>query len=225
MPCRSPELAAGRIALRTGAMTASIDALNVTVRGHGGHGAFPEDCIDPVVAASSMVMALQSVVARTVSPHERAVVSVGSIHGGTASNIIPDAVTLEISLRATDPGLRVRLREQVGRICTDQARSFGATAELEWLTGYPAVINDAEAVAELRAAAADIVGAEQVEDLAAPMMGSEDFAFLLEKVPGAYAFIGNGDSSGLHTARYDFNDDLLPTGARLLHRIVRRAQV
>lgn len=196
-------------------MSASIDAATLNVHGKGGHGAFPEACIDPIMAASAIVMALQTVVARSVSPHQSAVVTVGSIHGGSACNIIPDTVTMEISLRATDPELRHRLRERVTRICEDQAQSLGATVSFDWLTGYAAV-------ADLRAAAMEALGAEQLVEIANPMMASEDFSFFLEHVPGAYAFIGNGPSAGLHTAQYDFNDALLPVGARLFHRLARQ---
>jgi hippurate hydrolase len=219
-----PGLEAGKFAIREGAMSASIDAVTVTVQGKGGHGAFPQNTIDPVVAASSIVMALQSVVSRNVCPHDSAVVTVGAIHGGLASNVIPNAVTLEISMRATAPNLRSKLRELVTRTCTSQADSYGASVSFKWLTGYPAVINTPQAVHELRDAVIAEFGPEQIEELALPMMGSEDFSFFLEKVPGAYAFIGNGDSTGLHTSGYDFNDQLLSVGARLFHRLARQAQ-
>lgn len=219
-----PGLETGKFALREGAMSASIDAATVSVRGKGGHGAFPQETIDPVVVASSIVMALQTVVGRNVSPHDSAVVTVGSIHGGSASNIIPDEVTLEVSMRATDPELRVKLRETVTRICKLQAESYGASAKFKWLTGYPAVINTPQAVGELREAISEEFGPDRAEELNLPMMGSEDFSFFLEKVPGAYAFIGNGASEGLHTSGYDFNDQLLPIGARLFHRLVQKAQ-
>ncbi|MFH5776376.1 M20 aminoacylase family protein [Paracoccus sp. NGMCC 1.201697] len=216
-----PGLQAGKFAVRRGAMSASIDAATVTIHGKGGHGAFPEDTIDPIVIASSIVMALQTVVARNVSPHDRAVVTVGAIHSGTVCNIIPDSARLEISMRATDPALRTALRDKVVAICEGQAASFGASVEFAWQTGYPSVINDDASVQSVREAAIAAFGPDAVEDLRVPMMGSEDFSFFLDEVPGAYAFIGNGDSTGLHTTTYDFNDKILPIGATFLHRLVR----
>ena len=217
-----PGLDVGRLAVRAGAMSASIDAVTVTVLGKGGHGAFPQDTVDPIVVASSIVLALQSIVARNIDPHEPSVVIVGAIHSGTVSNIIPDSATLEISMRATDPDLRIALRERVTQICQSQAESYGASVQMDWQTGYPAVINDEDATAEARLAARDLFGAEMVEVLERPMMGSEDFSFFAQKVPGAYVFLGNGNSSGLHSNKYDFNDELLEIGARFFHRIASR---
>ena len=214
-----PGLEAGRFSIRDGAMSASIDAVSVTLHGKGGHGAFPEDTIDPVIVASSTVMALQSIVARNVSPHKRAVVTVGAIHSGTVSNIIDDTARLEISMRATDPQLRTALRDKVETICRSQAESYGATASFEWQTGYPAVINHPAAVRTIRDVVANCFGEDQIEELAVPMMGSEDFSFFLEQVPGAYVFLGNGPGSGLHTSRYDFNDAILERGARFFRRL------
>ncbi|MFT4013505.1 MAG: M20 aminoacylase family protein [Paracoccus sp. (in: a-proteobacteria)] len=217
-----PGAPVGHVQLRAGATSAAIDAVTVTVRGRGGHGARPEETIDPIVAGAAIVMALQSIVGRNVSPHAPAVVTVGAFQSGTVCNIIPDTARLEISMRSTDPTLRAELRERVQRICRSQAESFGASVQFQWLTGYPATINDPEATQDAARAARDLFGPEAVSEMAHPMMGSEDFSFLLEQVPGAYVNIGNGDSSGLHTTTYDFNDALLTPGSAYFHRLVRQ---
>lgn len=146
----------------------------------------------------------------------------GAFQSGTVSNIIPDTARLEISIRSTDPALRETLRLRVEAICRSHAEGLGCKAEFQWLTGYPASVNDEEAVEEAAAAVRSLFGEDAIGELANPIMGSEDFSFLLEKVPGAYVLIGNGDSTGCHTATYDFNDALLEPGSGFFHRIVRR---
>ena len=216
-----PGMPVGQLSTRVGAISAAIDAVTVTIRGQGGHGARPEETTDPIVAASSIVMALQTIVGRNVSPHAPAVVTVGAFLAGSVSNIIPDTARLEISLRSTTPALRSELRDRLERICRTQAESFGATAEFKWLTGYPATINDATAVEDATEVARSLFGPDAMGELSKPMMGSEDFSFLLEKVPGAYIQIGNGNSTGLHTTTYNFNDELLEPGSRYFHALVR----
>jgi hippurate hydrolase len=217
-----PGLAAGRFSARPGAMMAAIDAATLTVRGAGGHGARPEDTIDPVVAASSIVMALQTMISRNVPPQEAGVVTVGAFHAGSACNIIPDEAVLEISLRATDPAVRSKLCQRLETIAHAQAASYGAEARIDWQVGYPVTMNDPAATELAASVVRDTFGAGAFAPLDKPMMGSEDFAFMLEKVPGAYLFLGNGDSAGLHTSRYDFNDSLLERGPAFLHALVRR---
>lgn len=217
-----PGLAAGRFSVRTGAMMAAIDAATLTVRGRGGHGARPEDTVDPVVAAASIVMALQTAVSRNVPPQEAGVITVGAFHAGSACNVIPDEAVLEISLRATDPDVRARLCRRFEDICRFQAESFGAEVRIDWQVGYPVTMNDAAAVGLAAEVIRDTFGDDAFEPLDRPMMGSEDFAFMLEKVKGAYLFLGNGDSAGLHNSRYDFNDKLLERGPIFLHALARR---
>jgi hippurate hydrolase len=217
-----PGLAAGRFSARPGAMMAAIDAATLTVRGAGGHGARPEDTIDPVVAASSIVMALQTMISRNVPPQEAGVVTVGAFHAGSACNIIPDEAVLEISLRATDPAVREMLCRRLETIAHAQAASYGAEARIDWQVGYPVTINDPAATELAASVVRDTFGPDAFAPLDKPMMGSEDFAFMLEKVPGAYLFLGNGDSAGLHTSRYDFNDGLLERGPAFLHVLAKR---
>ncbi len=220
-----PGLPVGQFSSRAGAMAASIDVLTLTIKGKGGHGAQPELTVDPVVIGSSVVMALQTLVSRNVSPHQPSVLTVGSFQAGSASNIIPDTAVLEISMRAMDPVVRKHLQERVEQVARLQAESYNAEAVFDWQVGYPATINDAEAVEDARAVIADTFGADAYVELPEPLMGSEDFSFLLEKVPGAYVLIGNGDSSGLHTTRYDFNDDILERGATYFYQLARAALV
>ena len=130
-----PGIEAGKFSTRSGPMAASIDAVTLTVRGQGGHGAQPETTVDPIVAASSIVMALQTLVSRTISPHQPSVVTVGAFQSGSASNIIPDTAVLEISMRAMDPMVRGQIRERVEQIATMQAQSFGAEVSLQWHVG------------------------------------------------------------------------------------------
>lgn len=217
-----PGLAVGRFSARPGAMMAAIDAATLTVRGSGGHGARPEDTVDPVVAASSIVMALQTAVSRNVPPQEAGVITIGAFHAGSACNVIPDEAVLEVSLRATDPTVRDRLCRRFEEIARAQAASFGAEALIAWQVGYPVTMNDPVSVDLAASVIVDTFGADAFEPLNRPMMGSEDFAFMLEKVKGAYLFLGNGDSAGLHSSRYDFNDPLLERGPAFLHALARR---
>lgn len=220
-----PGLATGVFSAKAGAMAASIDVLTLTVKGSGGHGAMPELTVDPVVVASSIVMALQTLVSRNISPHQPAVLTVGSFQSGSACNIIPDDAVLEISMRAMDPTVRNALRERVEEIARYQAKSYQADVQLDWAVGYPATINNPQSYELARDVAMAEFGEEAFEELALPMMGSEDFSFLLETVPGAYIFLGNGDSSGLHTSRYDFNDEILERGATFFQQLAKSTLV
>ncbi|WP_105385122.1 M20 aminoacylase family protein [Neorhizobium alkalisoli] len=216
-----PGLEAGIFATRAGAIAASIDVVTITVKGKGGHGALPETTIDPVVVGSSIVMALQTLVARNISPHQAAVVTVGSFHAGSAANIIPETSVLEVSMRAMDPTVRAELQKRVEEVTLLQAHSFNADVTFQWEVGYPATLNH-KTEAEL--ASQSIIkhfGEHSFVNLANPMMFSEDFAFMLEAVPGAYILLGNGDSSGLHSTTYEFNDEIIGTGVSFFYNFAR----
>ncbi|NTF44683.1 M20 aminoacylase family protein [Rhizobium rhizogenes] len=216
-----PGIPAGAFATRAGPVAASIDVLTLTVRGKGGHGAQPELTVDPVVVGSSIVMALQTLVSRNISPHQPSVVTVGAFLSGSASNIIPDTAVLEISMRAMNPKVREEIRERVEQIATFQAKSYGADISLDWQVGYPATINDKDAAEAAKSTIKRHFGEDSFTELDLPLMGSEDFSFLLERVPGAYVLIGNGDSAGLHTTTYDFNDDILERGAMYFYHLAK----
>jgi len=213
-----PGLAQGRFALRDGPTMASSDYATVTIAGTGGHGAMPHRAADPVVAAASIVMALQTVVSRNVDPLHSAVVTVGALHAGQANNVIPARATLEISVRALDREVRALLEQRIKAIVAAQAESFGCSAQVDWRKGYAVLVNTPEETDFARQVALDLVGTERVTLQAPPLTGSEDFAFMLEKVPGSYLLIGNGDgdSAGacmVHNPGYDFNDDNVALGA------------
>ncbi|MDM0070982.1 MULTISPECIES: M20 aminoacylase family protein [unclassified Variovorax] len=213
-----PGMPQGRLVLREGPTMASSDYATVTLTGVGGHGAMPHRAADPVVAAASIVMALQTVVSRNVDPLQMAVVTVGAIHAGKANNVIPQQATLEISIRALDREVRATLERRVKALIAAQAESFGVRAQVDWRPGYAVLVNTPEETAFAREVALELVGADQVTLQGPALPGSEDFAFMLEKLPGSYLFIGNGDgdSAGacmVHNPGYDFNDDNVAIGS------------
>jgi hippurate hydrolase len=213
-----PGMPQGRLVLREGPTMASSDYATVTLTGVGGHGAMPHRATDPVVAAASIVMALQTVVSRNVDPLQMAVVTVGAIHAGKANNVIPQQATLEISIRALDREVRATLEQRVKALIAAQAESFGVTARIDWRPGYAVLVNTPEETAFAREVALELVGADKVTLQGPALPGSEDFAFMLEKLPGSYLFIGNGDgdSAGacmVHNPGYDFNDDNVAIGS------------
>ncbi|MDM0011643.1 M20 aminoacylase family protein [Variovorax sp. J22P168] len=213
-----PGMPQGRLVLREGAAMASSDYATVTLTGVGGHGAMPHRAADPVVAAASIVMALQTVVSRNIDPLQMAVVTVGALHAGKANNVIPQSATLEISIRALDREVRARLEQRVKTVIAAQAESFGVTARIDWRPGYAVLVNTPAETDFARKVALELVGADQVELQGPALPGSEDFAFMLERVPGSYLFIGNGDgdSAGacmVHNPGYDFNDANVAIGS------------
>ncbi|MEX8517918.1 MAG: M20 aminoacylase family protein [Leptothrix sp. (in: b-proteobacteria)] len=213
-----PGLPQGHLAFREGAAMASSDYASITLTGVGGHGAMPHKATDPIVAAASIVMALQTIVARNVDPQAMAVVSVGALHAGKANNVIPATATLELSVRALDSAVRATLEQRIKALVTAQADSFGVSARIDWRTGYAVLVNTPEQTAFARAVGLALRGAEGVTLQGPALSGSEDFAFMLERVPGSYLLIGNGDgdSAGacmVHNPGYDFNDDNIAIGA------------
>ncbi|MBT2321616.1 amidohydrolase [Variovorax paradoxus] len=213
-----PGLPQGRLALREGPAMASSDYATVTLAGIGGHGAMPHLTADPIVAAASIVMALQTVVSRNIDPLQMAVVTVGAVHAGKANNVIPQSAVLEISVRALDREVRSRLEERIKALVAAQAESFGVKAQIDWRPGYAVLVNTPEETAFAREVALELVGAERVTLQAPAVPGSEDFAFMLERVPGSYLLIGNGEGEShgacmVHNPGYDFNDDNVAIGS------------
>ncbi|WP_031256665.1 M20 aminoacylase family protein [Mesorhizobium sp. L48C026A00] len=196
-----------------GAAMASVDQAVIRVVGKGGHGAEPHNTVDPVLAAAHIVTALQSVVARNVDPRDMAVVTVGSIHGGAASNVIPDSVELKLTVRTYRPDLRAELQRRIPALARAQAESFGATAEVHYRLGFPSVINHPAETSFARQVAQRSFGRAAVEEDFRPRTASEDFAFMLEARPGSYVFVGNGESAPLHSPLYDFNDAIIAPAA------------
>ena len=212
-----PGFPQGQLLFLGGPTMASSDYATVTLHGVGGHGAMPHKTTDPLVAAASIVMALQTIVSRNVDPMQPAVVTVGALHAGEANNVIPASARLEISLRALDPQVRRDMEQRIKALIELQAQSYGVRAEITWRPGYAVLVNDAQQTARALAVAQQYFPAEQVAQ--APMLsGSEDFAFMLERVPGCYLFIGNGANGEpgacmVHNPAYDFNDRNIAPGA------------
>jgi hippurate hydrolase len=224
-----PGAAQGRFLFRPGAFMSAADKATITVHGVGGHAARPHLAVDAVVVAASIVMALQTVVARNIDPDQAAVVSIGSINGGTANNVIAQTATLELSIRSFDANVREKLKERITAIALAQAQSYGARAVVDYAFGHPVVVNDAGHTAFAAQVARELVGEANVEEPAARVMGSEDFAHMLQHRPGCFLRLGNGigDEVGsggimLHNPRYDFNDANLTVGAAFWTRLVER---
>ncbi|MEN3792857.1 M20 aminoacylase family protein [Fulvimarina sp. MAC3] len=208
-----PGLPIGQFAMCPGPIMAAVDIFKVKVHGRGGHAALPHGTVDPIVAASAIVQGLQSIVSRNLDPLRSMVVSVTEFHAGYAHNVIPDEAVFSGTVRCLLPELRGYAEERIRALSESIATGFDASAEVEWRSSYPPTVNDAEEAAFCAEIASDIVGASQVEANTKPLMAGEDFAYMLEEKPGAYIFVGNGDSAGLHSAKYDFSDDALVYGA------------
>jgi hippurate hydrolase len=215
-----PGIEQGRLVLREGAAMASSDYATITLTGIGGHGAMPQLAADPIVAAASIVMALQTIVSRNIGPLQAAVVTVGALHAGKANNVIPASATLELSVRALDREVRATVERRVKALVAAQAESFGVKAQIDWKPGYAVLVNTPAETAFAREVAIELVGAEQVTLQGPPLTGSEDFAFMLERVPGSYVLIGNGIGGAIgeggcmvHNPGYDFNDHNIGIGS------------
>lgn len=210
-----PGVAQGHLLLREGPAMASSDYATITLDGVGGHGAMPHQAIDPVVAAASLVMGLQTIVSRSVDPQQMAVVTVGALHAGQANNVIPASAVLEISVRAMDSGVRRLLEQRIRALVEATATGHGVQARIDWRPGYAVLVNTPEETALARQVALDLVGPERVTLQAAALPASEDFAFMLEQVPGSYLQIGNGNAPGgcmVHHPGYDFHDGNIVVG-------------
>jgi amidohydrolase len=210
-----PELPVGEFAIRPGPMMAAFDIFEITISGRGGHAALPHLAVDPIVAAAQVVTGLQTIASRNVHPLESAVLSVTQIHGGDTWNVIPETVVLRGTTRSFSPSVQDQLKPAIRRVADGAARSCGAAITLSYERRYPPTLNaPAETEAAARAAA-QIVGDGNVRRDMRPSMGAEDFAFFLQKKPGAYIWVGNGgaETGGLHSPNYDFDDRVLPLGA------------
>ena len=224
-----PGFRQGQLLLREGATMASSENILVHIEGTGGHGAMPHLGADPVVAGASIVMALQTIVSRNVAPLHMAVITVGAFQAGVANNVIPQNATLKLSVRALDRGVRELLRRRIVELVEAQAQSFGVRARVEFLPGYPVLVNTPAETALAREVALDLVGAANVVLQTEPLTGSEDFAYMLEAVPGSYLFIGNGDAANgghgacmVHNPNYDFEDRNIPIGAAFWVKLTER---
>jgi hippurate hydrolase len=218
----------GQLGFISGPAMASSDTAVITVRGKGGHGAVPQMAVDPVVAASSIVMALQTIVSRNVPPLDMGIITVGAFHAGTTFNVIPETAELKLTIRALRPQVRDQLQRRITEVAQAQAAVHGATADVHYERRYPVLVNDAEATNFARQVALDWVGEQGLIQDLRPLTGSEDFAFFLEKCKGSYLLLGNGTGQGageggcmVHNPAYDFNDRCLGTGASYWVRLVQ----
>jgi hippurate hydrolase len=213
----------GSFSLRKGPLMASADEITITIEGKGGHGAFPHLCIDPVMAGAQVILALQTIASRNVDPLDACVVSITRFQAGTANNIIPQTAWLNGTVRTLRPATRAKVEKRIHEIAAGLAEASGASARVEYRRGYPPTINH-EAQTDFAAGVArKVAGDAHVDANTPPTMGAEDFSFMLEARPGAFIFIGNGDSAGLHHPSYDFNDDVLPYGMSYWVELVETA--
>jgi amidohydrolase len=210
----------GWVGIAAGPVMAASDFFKITLQGKGGHGALPSLAIDPVVAAAQVISALQSIVARNVSPLQTAVVSVTSVHSGDAFNVIPSQATLQGTIRTFEPGVRDKVVQRLHEISSGVAQALGCQAEIELKSITPALKNDSQAAARLRTVAAQLLPDHEIAD-SCSTMGSEDMAFMMQEVPGCYIFLGSANSqAGLdyahHHPRFDFDERVLPQAAALM---------
>ncbi len=212
-----PGLPFGKVATKAGPIMAAADAFEMEIIGSGGHGAMPHLAADAVVIAAQMVTALQTVVSREVDPVEPAVLTVGEIGAGTAFNIIPEKARLGGTVRTLNPDLRERMPERMEAVARGVAKGMRGDANLDYTFSYPVTVNDEGAAGHALGVAENLFGAQSVLELPNPSMTAEDFSFYLEKVPGAFIWLGVGeDISGLHTPQFAFDEEILPRGSALL---------
>ncbi|QLK61658.1 amidohydrolase [Enterobacteriaceae bacterium Kacie_13] len=217
-----PGYPVGKMMFRSGPFMAACDTVNITLFGKGGHAARPHMAVDPILVAGSLVVALQSIVSRSIDPNETAVVTIGSLHAGHASNVIPETARLEMSVRSFDAGVRKILEERIRTLVENHAAGYGARAKIEYVPGYPVLVNHDKETAFACEVAKELLGAENVVENLPPISGSEDFAYFLQQKPGCFLRLGNGDSAALHNPAYDFNDESLTFGAAYWTRLVER---
>ncbi|WP_377187224.1 M20 aminoacylase family protein [Ruegeria meonggei] len=220
----APGFAEGAFFTTPGPIMAAVDTFEVHIQGVGGHGAMPHETKDPVMAACGIAQAIQTIVSRNHYALDDLVVSVTQIHTGTVNNVIPDTAYINGTVRTFDPTVQQMVIDRMEQIVQGQATSYGVEARLDYEKNYPATINDAENAGFAADVARDVSGAERVVGDMGREMGAEDFSYMLQSRPGAYLFLGQGDSAGLHHPKYNFNDDIAPIGASFFARIVEKAQ-
>jgi amidohydrolase len=215
-----PGIPVGQFAIRAGAMMAAADRFTITIEGKGGHAARPHDCIDPVVISAHVITALQTIASRNADPLESVVVSVCTVKAGEAFNVIPQTAMLLGTVRTLSPEVRDLAETRIRAIVENVCAAFGAKAEVEYDRGYPVTMNDPDKTEFMARVARAVAGENAVDTTVPPLMGAEDFSYMLEQRPGAYIFLGNGDTAGVHHPAYDFNDEASPYGVSLWAKIV-----
>ena len=220
----APGLAPGSFLTAPGPLLAAVDSFDIHIEGAGGHGALPQETRDPIPAAVSIVQAIQTIVSRNNDCAQDLVISVTQIHAGTTDNLIPATAYINGTIRTYDTPVQEMVERRLSEIVAGQAASFGVSARLDYQVGYPATVNHAAETAFAAGVASALVGPDAVEANGLRDMGAEDFAYFLEERPGAFLFLGQGDSAPLHHPRYDFNDAVAPVGAGFFARLVETAQ-
>lgn len=217
-----PNLPLGAFAIRPGSIMAAGDTFEVTIQGRGAHAAMPHQGIDPVIVGSNVIIALQTLASRTVSAQEALVVSVTEFHAGEAFNVIPDSVVLRGTCRTLDPEIHAGLEANFRRVVDGICAAHGATASIDYKAVFPVTVNAEDATDHALSAARAVAGADRVTAETAPLMGSEDFAAMMEAVPGSYILMGNGPGASVHHPEYDFNDEALTHGASYWSTLVEQ---
>lgn len=218
-----PDLPAGSVGVRPGPIMAASDLFEAVIEGRGGHAAMPHYSIDPVIIATQIVQAFQPLVARTVDPLDNAVISVTQIHAGSANNVIPENARISGTVRTFKPETRDHLEREMGRLVEMIAEANGGKGTLTYHRGYPATVNHENETEIARHISAKVVGEDRIITDVSPVMGGEDFSFMLNERPGAYLFLGQAGGPSackVHNPRYDFNDEILPIGASLFSTLV-----
>jgi len=218
-----PGLPVGEFALRPGPLMAAADRLTIEIEGRGGHAARPHISIDTVLVGAQMVNQIQSIVARNVDPLDAAVISISMFQAGTTDNVIPQTALLRGTARSLTPQVRDLLEKRLHEVVEGTATLYGAKAKLTYRRDYPVTRNHERQAAFAGSVAAQVVGKERVDEQVAPVMGAEDFSFMLEARPGALIFVGNGQGAGLHHPSYDFNDEVIPIGTSYWVKLVETA--
>jgi hippurate hydrolase len=219
----SPNMPIGSFGIRPGPIMAAADYITVVIEGHGGHAARPHLTIDPVVIGCHTIIAMQSVVSRNTDPLKSAVVSVTMFQAGTADNVIPQRVQLDGTVRTLDEDVRVMVEQRLAQIVEHTAAAFGAKAKFTYRRNYPVLVNHEKQTAFAADVASEVAGEKQVNRELSPMMGAEDFSFMLNERSGAFIWVGNGPSAGLHHPEYNFNDEAIPFGTSYWVRLVETA--
>ncbi len=218
-----PGLPLGHIVTKGGPLLAAADRWDIRIKGKGGHAAHPHTTLDPMVVGANIVMALQTIVSRNIDPIDSSVVTVGFFHAGSAYNVIPGEAHIGGTTRTTTPENRALIERRINEICEGAAKMHGVKIEVEHKPGYPPTVNDVDQARFAADVATGVCGEHAVKDNTRPSMGAEDFSYMLEKVPGAMVWLGNGgDSVSLHNSRYDFNDMAIPFGVSFFVRTVER---
>ncbi len=220
----APGLAFGRFHTNPGPIMAAADTFTITLTGKGGHGARPHDCVDPVVAACAIVQSLQTIVSRNLNPMDNLVISTTQIHTGTTDNVIPEEVYINGTVRTFDKEVQAMAVRRMQAIVDGHAASYDLKVELDFEYGYPPTVNHAKNAAFAVEVASEVAGEAGVEPNQTPVMGAEDFSYMLEARPGAYLMLGQGEGAGVHHPLYNFNDEIAPIGASFFARMVERAQ-